>query len=44
MGCLAIRRVDFVTIYSKNLVASKKFYVNVLEFPLIREVSNAIIF
>ena len=40
MRSLEIRRVDFLTIYSSNLAASRKFYVDLLEFPLTREVSN----
>ncbi len=40
MRSLAIRRVDFVTIYSKSLAASKKFYVEDLGFPLTREVAG----
>src|SRR6266545_837569 len=40
MGSLGIRRVEFVTIYSKNLTAAKRFYVEALEFPLMREVAN----
>ncbi len=40
MSSLGIQRVDFVTIYSKNLTASREFYIEVLEFPLIREVPN----
>lgn len=40
MGSLEIRRVGFLTIYSSNLAASRKFYVDLLEFPLTREVSN----
>lgn len=32
--------MDFVTIYTTNLAASREFYVERLEFPLIREVLN----
>ncbi len=40
MSALAIRRFDFVTIYSRDLEASKKFYVGLLEFQVLREVRN----
>jgi catechol 2,3-dioxygenase-like lactoylglutathione lyase family enzyme len=40
MSALPIRRLDFVTIYSKDLEASKKFYVGLLEFPVLRESRN----
>ncbi len=40
MSSLGIRQLDFVTIYSRNLTASREFYVDRLEFPLIREVPN----
>jgi catechol 2,3-dioxygenase-like lactoylglutathione lyase family enzyme len=40
MSSLGIRRLDFVTIYSKDLGASRKFYVDLLEFPVLREVPN----
>lgn len=40
MDSLEIKRMDFVTIYSRNLAASKAFYVDVLGFPLIREAPN----
>ena len=32
--------VDFVTIYTADLQVSKRFYVDLLEFPLIREMPN----
>ena len=40
MSFLPIRRVDFVTIYTKNLTASRKFYVDTLGFPLMRQVAS----
>ncbi len=40
MTSLPIRRVEFVTIYTKDLHASRKFYVDLLGFPLLREVGG----
>ena len=35
---LGIERLDFVTIYTKDLTASREFYVGQLGFPILREV------
>lgn len=40
MSWLPIRRLDFVTIYSRDLEASKKFYTELLGFPILREAPN----
>lgn len=32
--------MDFFTIYTKNLASSREFYVERLDFPIIREVPN----
>jgi catechol 2,3-dioxygenase-like lactoylglutathione lyase family enzyme len=40
MRSLGIRQFDFVTIYTRNLAASREFYVDRLEFPIIREAPN----
>lgn len=40
MRSLGILQLDFLTIYTKNLASSREFYVDRLEFPVMREVSN----
>jgi catechol 2,3-dioxygenase-like lactoylglutathione lyase family enzyme len=40
MALLALRGFEFVTIYCKNLQASKRFYLDLLGFRIIREVDN----
>jgi len=40
MRSLGIHKLDFVTIYTKNLAASREFYAKRLEFPIIRERQN----
>jgi catechol 2,3-dioxygenase-like lactoylglutathione lyase family enzyme len=40
MTSLSVKRFEFVTIYCKDLKASRNFYVDVLGFPVIREAEN----
>lgn len=37
MPAVPIRRLEFVTIYTRNLAAAKAFYVARLGFPILRE-------
>jgi catechol 2,3-dioxygenase-like lactoylglutathione lyase family enzyme len=37
MPLVPVKRFEFVTIYCRDLKASRKFYVDVLGFPVIRE-------
>jgi catechol 2,3-dioxygenase-like lactoylglutathione lyase family enzyme len=40
MAPLGLKGFEFVTIYCKDLQASKRFYVDLLGFRIIREVDN----
>jgi catechol 2,3-dioxygenase-like lactoylglutathione lyase family enzyme len=43
MPAVPIRRFAFVTIYTRDLVATKSFYVERLGFPVLREAQQAFV-